>query len=233
MTNLLVKEREIVVPGEIIAEGMDYIPSYGVFREQNKIVSMHLGLININGRVIKLIPLSGRYIPKKNDIVIGKISDIGFYGWRTDIGWAFEANLGLKDASSEFIEKGADLSQYYDYGDIIAAEITHVSGSKIIDLSMKGPGLRKLKGGKIIEVSPSKVPRVIGKQGSMISLIKEKTNCKIIVGQNGRIWISGSTTESEFLATNAIYKIEQESHLDGLTDRINAFLDKGAKNGLQ
>lgn len=233
MSDLLVKERDIVVPGEIIAEGMDYIPSYGVFRENNQIIASYLGLININGRVIKIIPLTGRYIPKKNDIIIGSVTDIGFYGWRIDFGWAFEANLGLKDATSEFIEKGADLSQYYDYGDILSAEIVHVSGSKIIDISMKGPGLRKLKGGKIIEISPSKVPRLIGKQGSMVNMIKEKTNCKIIVGQNGKVWLSGPNPESEFLATNAIYKIEQESHLDGLTDRIKDFLEKGAKNGLQ
>ena len=220
------------MPGEILAEGMDYIPSSGVFREQNKIFAMQLGLVSINGRVIKLIPLSGRYIPKKGDIIIGKVADIGFYGWRIDFGWAFQANLGLKDATSEFIERGADLTQYYDYGDIIAAQIINVSGSKIIDLSMKGPGLKKLNGGKIIEVSPSKVPRIIGKQGSMVNLIKEKTDCKITVGQNGKLWISGLNPESELLATNAILKIAQESHLDGLTDRIKDFLDKGAKNGV-
>ena len=141
MSELKVKDKEIVVPGEILAEGMDYLPSYGVFRDQGKIIAMQLGLINISGRVIKLIPLSGRYIPKKDDIVLGKIADIGFSGWRVDIGWAFEANLGLKDATSEFIEKRADLTQYYDYGEIIAAQISHVSGSKIIDLTMKGPGL--------------------------------------------------------------------------------------------
>ena len=232
MSELKVKDKEIVVPGEVLAEGMDYLPSYGVFREQDKIIAMHLGLISISGRVIKLIPLSGRYIPKKEDIVIGKIADIGFSGWRVDIGWAFEANLGLKDATSEFIEKRADLTQYYDFGEIIAAQISHISGSKIIDLTMKGPGLRKLKGGKLIEVSSSKVPRVIGKQGSMVTLIKEKTNCKIVVGQNGKIWISGVSSESESLATNAIYKIQHESHLDGLTDRIKEFLEKGEKNGI-
>ncbi len=232
MSELKVKDKEIVVPGEVLAEGMDYLPSYGVFREQDKIIAMHLGLISISGRVIKLIPLSGRYIPKKEDIVIGKIADIGFSGWRVDIGWAFEANLGLKDATSEFIEKRADLTQYYDFGEIIAAQISHISGSKIIDLTMKGPGLRKLKGGKLIEVSSSKVPRVIGKQGSMVNLIKEKTNCKIVVGQNGKIWISGVSSESESLATNAIYKIQHESHLDGLTDRIKEFLEKGEKNGI-
>lgn len=135
----------------------------------------------------------------------------------------------MKDASSDFIDKKADLTQYYDYGDIVSAQITHVAGSKIIDLSMRGPGLRKLKGGKIIEVSSSKVPRIIGKQGSMIQLIKEKTGCKIIVGQNGRVWISGLTPESEMLATEAIYMIEQNSHHEGLTEKVKEFLESRSK----
>ncbi len=222
---LEVKERSIVIPGEILATGMDYLPASGTFREGTNIIATQLGIVNVSGRLVRLIPLSGRYIPKKGDVIIGKIADMGFSGWRVEIGWAFEANLSMKDGSSDFIEKKADLSQYYDYGDIISVQIIHVAGSKIIDLTMKGPGLRKLKGGKIIDVSPSKVPRIIGKQGSMVSLIKEHTGCLIIVGQNGKVWISGHDPEKEMLATNAIYKIEEESHLEGLTDRIKAFLE--------
>lgn len=229
MGELIVQDKGIVIPGEVIATGMDFLPAGGVFREQDRIIAMQLGIVSVSGRLIKLIPLSGRYVPKRGDTVIGKVVDIGFSGWRIEIGWAFEANLSMKDASSEFIEKKADLTQYYDYGDVVAAQITHVSGSKIIDLTMRGPGLRKLKGGKIIEVSSSKVPRIIGKQGSMIQLIKEKTGCKIIVGQNGRVWISGLTPESEMLATEAIYLIEQNSHHEGLTDKIKEFLEKKAK----
>ncbi len=225
MGDLLVKDKDIVVPGEELAIGMDYLPAGGVYRLNDKIYASQVGLVSISGRLIKLIPLSGRYIPKKGDLVIGKVVDTGFSGWRIDIDWAYEANLSMKDATSEFIERGSDLTQYYDYGDIISVQIIHVSGSKIIDLTMKGPGLRKLKGGKIIEVNPTKVPRIIGKQGSMIQMIKEKTNCKIIVGQNGKVWISGLDPESELKATQCIYKIEAESHLDGLTDRIKDFLE--------
>lgn len=229
MGELIINDKEIVIPGEVIATGMDFLPAGGVFREQESIIAMQLGLVSVSGRIIKLIPLCGRYIPKKEDTVIGKVVDIGFSGWRVEIGWAFEANLSMKDASSDFIEKKADLTQYYDYGDIVASQIVHVSGSKIIDLTMRGPGLRKLKGGKVIEVSSSKVPRIIGKQGSMIQLIKEKTGCKIIVGQNGRVWISGLTPDSEMLATQAISMIEENSHHEGLTDKVKEFLEKRLK----
>jgi len=227
MSNLLVDEKEIVVPGELVAEGMDYIPAVGTFREGDKIVSSLLGLVNLSGRLIKVIPLSGRYIPKSGDVVIGKVADIGFSGWRVDIGWAFEANLSMKEASSDFIDKKTDLTQYYTYGDIVAAQITYIFGSKIIDLTMKGPGLRKLKGGRIIQITPSKVPRVIGKQGSMISMIKDKTGCRIIVGQNGLVWIQGEDSNKVILAVDTIYKIEDEAHLSGLTERIKEFLEAG------
>jgi len=75
-----------------------------------------------------------------------------------------------------------------------------------------------------LTITPSKVPRLIGKQGSMIELIKNKTNCQIIVGQNGVVWIKG---EQEGLAAKAILTIENESHISGLTDKITAMLEKG------
>ena len=93
---------------------------------------------------------------------------------------------------------------------------------------MKAPGLRKMQGGKIIEITPSKIPRVVGKQGSMISLIKDKTGCNIFAGQNGRIWIRGSSTEAEKLATEAIQLINDKAHTSGLTERVGAFLEQHA-----
>ena len=91
---------------------------------------------------------------------------------------------------------------------------------------MKGPGLRKLNGGRILEITSSKVPRVVGKQGSMISLIKDKTGCSIFAGQNGRIWIHGSSPEAEKVASNAILLINEKAHTSGLTERVGAFLAK-------
>ncbi len=225
MGKLLVKEREIVIPGQELAEGLDYLPGQGTFREDNKIIANYLGLLSTNERFIKVIPLTGRYIPKVNDLVIGKVVEIGFYGWSIDIGSAYNAMLSIRDAA-EFIERDDDLTKYYDYGDLVVAKINKVTRSKSIDLTTKGPGLKKLDGGKIIDVTPSKVPRMIGKQGSMIQLIKEKTGCNIIIGQNGRVWIKGESTEKEILASNAIIKIEQESHTEGLTDKIKKMLEK-------
>jgi exosome complex component RRP4 len=58
----------------------------------------------------------------------------------------------------------------------------------------------------------------------MISMIKQETNCQVILGLNGVILVTGKTPEDEELAITAIRKIEQESHTSGLTDRITQLL---------
>ncbi len=231
MSKLLVNEKEIVVPGQEIAEGIDFLPGDDVIRDKDKLVSTKLGMVSLNGRLVRVVALNGPYLPKRGDLVIGKVVGVGLGGWRVNIGWPFEANLSVKDASSDFIEKGADLSKYFNYGDYVMVEIINVSSFKLIDLSMKGPGLRKLGSGRILRVPSPKVPRIIGKQGSMIGLIKDYTGCKVSVGQNGFIWLSGDDPKKEVLAIKAIEKIEAESHTSGLTDRMKTYLES-EKNGL-
>ncbi len=228
MSKLMVKDKEIVVPGETLAIGMDNLPGLGTYREQDNIIAERLGLVMIDGRTIKLIPLTGRYIPKKDDTIICKVIDIGFSGWRLDTFSPYSAMMSLKEATSDFIPRGADLKQYHDLGDHVVCKIVNVTSQKLVDVTMKGPGLRKLKDGRIIEVGSNKVPRIIGKAGSMVSMIKDITGCSITVGQNGIIWIQGQP-EKEFLAIKTIRKIENESHLPGLTDKIKEFLEKNNK----
>src|SRR3989338_987471 len=232
MSKIEIKDKEIAVPGEILAIGMDMLPGIGTYRDGENIIANRLGLAMIDGRTIKLIPLSGRYIPKAGDTIICKVIDVSFSGWRLDTNSAYSAMLSMKDATSEFIQRGANLTQYYDLGDYIVCKIVNVTSQKLIDVTMKGPGLRKLKGGRIIEVDSNKVPRIIGKQGSMVMMIKDYARCNITVGQNGLVWIDGDPI-SEQLAIQAIRKIEKESHMSGLTEKIKLFLEQNGGKPVQ
>ena len=229
MSKLLIDEKSIVIPGEEIASGMDFLPSAGTFREGESIYSKNLGLLEVKKQVIKVIPLKGNYMPKSGDDVVGIVHDIGFSTWAIDVGCPYHINLTVSDAVREYVDLSRDdITKYFDIGDIVAVKVTNVTKSKMISLTMKSYGARKLEGGRIIKISYSKVPRVIGKQGSMISMIKEYTNCKIHVGQNGYIWISGPA-EGQRLVEKAIDLIEQEAHTNGLTDRVKEMLE-GDKN---
>lgn len=222
---LIVKNKDIVVPGEELATGMDYLPGFGSYRDDDKIVATRMGLVSIDGRAIKIVPLSGRYFPKRGDTIIAQVRDVTLNGWLLDINTAYGAMLQLKEATSEFIAKGADLTKYYNFGDYIVCSIINVTSQKLVDVTTKGPGLRKLKGGRMIKVVASKVPRIIGKQGSMISMIKNATDCRIIVGQNGLVWVQGEP-KNELIAVQTIHKIEEESQTSGLTEIIKKFLEK-------
>lgn len=223
MGELKVKDKQIVVPGEILAIGMDFLPAPGTYRKGDKIIANKLGMVGINGRLIKTIGLSGKYLPKRGDTIIGRIIEVNMFGWRVDLNCAYSAVLNVKDATSEFIPKDENLNQFFTFDDYIVTKIINVTSQMLVDLTMRGPGLKKLGEGRIIKVSPNKVPRIIGKAGSMVSMIKDATGCRITVGQNGIIWISGEP-KKEKVAIDAIKKIERESHIRGLTDKIKNFL---------
>ncbi len=235
MGELKVKDKDIVVPGDILAAGMDFLPAGGAFREGEDIIASQVGVVNVSGRLIKLVPLNVKYIPKRGDTVIGKVVDVTNSCWFVDIGYSNQACIPLRDGSMDYIPKGADLTQYYTYDDFVVANITSVSKDKEIDLSMKGPGLRKLSEGRMIKVNSAKVPRIIGKQGSMISMIKQMTDCRIIVGQNGYVWLYSIDPAKELIAVDAIKRIEDRAHIHGLTDEIKAYLESkvGVKNAVQ
>ena len=224
-SEILIEPRSIVVPGQVLATGMDYLPSKGTYRHKDKIYANRLGLVDVDGKVIKTIPLAGRYLPKKGDTVIGRVIDILMSGWRIDLNTMYDSVLSLQEASSEYIQKGEDLTRYFALDDWVVAKIVNVTSQNLIDVSMRGPGLKKLVGGTVVTVSSNKVPRIIGKRGSMVTMLKKGTDCNIIVGQNGTIWLSGEP-EMEALAVKVIKLIELNSHLLGLTQLVKEYLEK-------
>ena len=102
------------------------------------------------------------------------------------------------------------------------------------ELTTVGKYLGKKRDGIVISIEPPKIPRVIGRSGSMIKMLKNLTRTNIFVTQNGRIWLKGDDLAHERLLIEAIYKIASEAHSVGLTDRIEEFLiNEKKKRGLE
>ncbi len=213
--------RDIVVPGEVLGKRGTMISGHGTYEDGDNIVSKFLGIKAEKGNYITVVPLSGVYVPKPGEYVIGVIKDIEKVGWIVDINSPWEGFLSLSEAVDEFIDiKKVMLNRYYDVDDIIYAQIASVKRGDV-QLSMRSPSCKKLKDGIIVKITPSKVPRLIGKEGSMVNLIKEKTKTIIRVGQNGIVWVSGENTDKAILA---IKTIDEKSHIYGLTDEITKLL---------
>jgi exosome complex component RRP4 len=227
--SILVDKRQLVIPGELIAKG-DYIVGDNAYKDEENIFALKIGLVDISGKKISIIPLKGCYIPRVGDIIIGRVLDIGISGWLIDI---FSPYLALLPASEILAPRlpfaKRDLTKFYNINDLIVAKVISFDRTKDPLLSTKEPGLGKITSGKLIRFSPSKIPRLIGKKGSMISMLKKETKSQIIMGQNGIIVVSNKSQDNEAITISAIRMIEEEAHTQGLTDRVKEFIRREIK----
>jgi len=219
-------KRELVLPGDLIGEG-DMRPGMGTYAHDGKIYAAQMGMKNISRNYVNVFPLKGHYMPKFGDKVIGIISEMSANSWLVDINSPYPAPLHVNEAPWK-VDFG-DTGKYLKVGDVVLLKVAGIDEAKHVKVTMKDQGLRKLTGGSIMEISAYKVPRVIGKGGSMINLLKEYTQCRIFVGQNGRIWIDGDV-DGIALAMRAIRMIDEQAHTIGLTDKVKQFLEVESKD---
>ncbi len=222
-------KRELLLPGDVIQdEGVK--PGRGTFKKDNKIYAAKLGVKTVRAGFVNIAAQSGRYDPKRGDKVIGTVTDVNSSIWMVDVNSPFPAVLHVNDVPWR-VEFG-DTKSYIDVGDAILIKISNVDELKKVQVSMDEEGLRKLNNGQIIEIAPSQVPRVIGRKGSMISMLKNYTDCRIFVGQNGRIWVDGPL-EGQYVAVKAIQMIEENAQVVGLTDAVEEYLKKETGKDLE
>ena len=214
--------RQIVIPGEVVG-GPGLKPGPGTFKAGGQIRAAQLGIRSERDGRVTVIPLNGRYIPVRGDAVVGEVIDFGPSHWLVDISAPYPAPLHATESPWR-VEFG-DTARYLKVGDAILAFVLSVDEIKRIQLTMQDRDARKLNGGMLVEISPTKVPRVIGKQGSMISMIKDLTHTRIYVGQNGRIWIDGPE-DAAATAVLAIRFIEERAQAYGLTESVRDMLEE-------
>jgi exosome complex component RRP4 len=218
--------REIVIPSQLLGEIKNKKAGYGTFIEKGKIYSEILGILNIHSDNINVIPIRGRYNPIEGDFVIGIILEAMASSWLVDINAAYPALLHVNEVQWD-VEFG-ETERYLNTGDTVMAKVLQVDQEKKLQITLKDRNLYKVNGGNLINVEPSKVPRIIGKKASMISLVKKYTRSRIFVGQNGRIWIEGEGKDVQ-KAIEIIELIQKEALTYGLTNRIETLLKKDSK----
>ncbi len=218
---IFVEDKEIVIPGDILSDE-EYHSGRGTFKENDKVCSSLVGLVAIRDKKISVIPLQSKYIPKRGDVVIGEVTDIRFSMWNLNINSPYS---GFLPASDVFGKEKRELNRTFDIGDVLFLRVVDVDEVKKVKLGLKGRGLGKFRGGILINITPTKVPRLIGKKGSMINMIKDETHCEVIVGQNGVVWVKGEPA-MERVAEKVINMIEDQAHTSGLTDRVRDMLAK-------
>ena len=204
--------KRLVIPGELVTEDRKKLGSH-VFVREGKIYSDAMGLVNDESDFASVVPLEGKYMPQVGDLVIGIIGEEKFSVYMVDVNSFYQTVVSKRD-----------LREPLKAGSVVSAKISKVS--ELNDIDLQNP--RVFFGGQIIDVNPVKIPRIIGREASMLNIIKDGTKCNVIVGRNGRLWVKGGDID---LLKKVVQKIQDEAHLENLTNKIQDYLDKNKGKG--
>ena len=222
MTN---DKKRHVIPGELIVSG-SYRAEQNTVMEGDKILATVIGLSDVHDGSVRVIPLTGGYYPKDDDLVIGKIVSHSAMSWEVDINSCYAGMLPATDVfGRDFSSHSDDLSAKLSNGDLIVARIVNADKTRDPLLTISGRELGKIDSGELVNISPSKVARLIGKRGSMIQTIESGTHAQITIGQNGLVVVSCEDSDGLLKAIKAIELVDEKAHVANLTDQINDMLE--------
>ncbi|MCV0401781.1 MAG: exosome complex protein Rrp4 [Nitrosopumilus sp.] len=218
-------KRKYVIPGDVVTTG-PFRPEQNVILEGDKIISTTIGISEIYDDSVKVIPLTGKYIPKINDLVIGKVISHTSLSWELDINSCYVGFLPAQDVfGRDFSAHADELASKLKSGDLVAARIANFDRTRDPLVTISDRDLGKIDSGDLVKISPSKVPRLIGKRGSMIQMIEMATNAAVTIGQNGWVVVSCETPEGLLKAKKAIEMINEKAHVANLTDQVKEMLE--------
>jgi exosome complex component RRP4 len=223
------QDRALVIPGDMIYEGR-IRTGENTYRDQDRVYATRLGLVSYRPDNVSVVALEAGYTPLVGDVVIGTVIDMDLGEWIIDIGAQNNAAMGIPDAVDRPFRTDYVMTRVLDVGDTMVAKIVDIDRRRTPVLSILGPGLGKVTEGFILRITPSKIPRLIGKKGSMINVVIRETGCRVVIGQNGRILVSGPSREREVMVAKVVDRIEREAHTTGLTNRIQAYLKELKEN---
>ncbi len=202
--------KKIVIPGELLSVERKRLGG-NVFVSEGKIYSKVLGISDDESDSASVVPLQGKYIPQVEDTVVGVVGRVVFAGY----------GININSFTESFIPKSA-VREQLKVGDLVLSKVSNVNEMREAELSFP----KRLFGGEVVEVTPVRTPRLIGKNGSMLELLAKGTNSEIYIGKNGRVWARNGNLE---LLKKVVLFIEENSFKSNLTNSVEDFFKKAVK----
>ena len=125
------------------------------------------------------------------------------------------------------VEFGA-ARQHMGIGDAALARVQEVDECHNVVLTMKGVGLRRIKQGSLLTIPVNHIDRIKGKDNLTLERLKNSSDCRIIIGQNGIVWVDGDA-EGIAWARKAIQIAQDHGHKNTFDAEISAH-EKNAPN---
>ncbi len=222
-------KRKYVIPGDVITTA-PFRPEQNVILDGKRIIATVVGTSEIYDDSVRVIPLAGKYSPKINDLIIGKVVSHSSLSWELDINSCYVGFLPAQDVfGRDFSAHANELTSKLKKGDLVVARIANSDRSRDPLLTVSDRELGKIESGELVKISPSKVPRLIGKRGTMIQTIETATGAIITIGQNGWVVVSCENRNGLLKAIKAIKMVDEQAHIANLTDRVKLMLESSGE----
>ena len=218
-------KRKYVIPGDVVTTG-PFRPEQNVILDGDKIIATMVGISEIYDDSVRVLPLAGKYIPKIDDLVIAKVNSHTSLSWELDINSCYVGFLPAQDVfGRDFSAHADELTSKLKTGDLVAARIANFDRTRDPLVTIADRDLGKIDSGVLVPISPSKVPRLIGKKGSTIQMIEMGTDAAVTIGQNGWVVVSCESPEGLLKAKKAIEMVNEKAHVANLTEQVKEMLE--------
>lgn len=216
-------ELRLVTPGEAIGASSGVRAGTGTLIMGDNIIATKVGWVKENNGVKSVDPISSAYMPRSGDLVIGIVESVRNNLWFADVNGPFNGLLPMSLAPWK-VEFGA-ARQHMDIGDIMLARVQEVDEAHNIVLTMKGVGLRRLKEGVMSEISMNHISRLRGDNDSTLRELKEISDCRIIVAENGRVWIDGDSEGISFMRS-VLELVRDDGHKATFSESLDSLIQE-------
>jgi len=139
-------DKTIVVPGDLLSDDAAKAAE-GTYIEDGRVYSLIYGLADEREK-IRVIPLSGKYLPTSGDVVIGMVSDISFSNWKVDINSPYEALMHISEYPRRI--ESSEMAKIMRVGDLAIFKVVDVDQSMKIELAPREGQLRILRSGRVV-----------------------------------------------------------------------------------
>ncbi|XP_065069498.1 putative exosome complex component rrp40 [Rhopilema esculentum] len=225
------KVNTVVLPGDVIyeleatsddKEAFRFGP--GIREESGKIMSSKAGVLRTKEPNILWIDSNQRrYVPARNDKVVGIITKTGKESYKVDIGSSCTAGLGNLSFEGATKRNKPNLQ----IGDLVYARLSMVNKDMepeltCMDTTGKSNGLGQLNGGFLIKVSLRLARKLLRPDHIVLALLGRHFPFEVTVGLNGRIWINSKGILNTIAVANAITNSEflGDKEIKTMVDKI-------------
>jgi len=217
--------KRYVIPGDVITTAPLRLEG-NVVLDGKRVMATCMGLSDVSSDSVRVIPLAGVYLPKIDDLVLCTISLVSGNSWFANMDSCYQGMLLAQDVFGRgSYPTMEEMKARLDKGDLVYARIANSDRMREPLLSIMGENLGKIDSGELVKISPTKIPRLIGKHGSMIQTIEAATHATITVGQNGLIVVDCEESDGLLKAITAIRMVEEQAHLVDLTNKVKKMLE--------